>query len=52
MIGILSIVVLGCKPARPKFAMPEIAMLTGENLHSVIAFTPQDIQVFGNYGTI
>jgi photosystem II stability/assembly factor-like uncharacterized protein len=52
MIGLLSIVVLGCKPGRPKFAMPKIAMLTGENLHSVVAFTPQNVEVFGNYGAI
>jgi photosystem II stability/assembly factor-like uncharacterized protein len=43
----------GCKmPGRPQFAMPKIHMVTGENLHSVVAFSPQESEVFGNMGVI
>ena len=52
IIGLLSTIVVGCKPDRPDFAMPEIKLITGENLHSVVAFTPQEAEVFGNHGVI
>lgn len=43
----------GCRPpGRPQFAMPKIKMITGENLHSVVAFSTQEAEVFGNMGTI
>ena len=47
IVGFLGISIIGCKPGRPKFAMPKIKLLTGENLHSVVAFTPQEVMVFG-----
>jgi photosystem II stability/assembly factor-like uncharacterized protein len=43
---------VGCKPGRPQFAMPEIKMITGENLHSVVAFTPEEVMVCGSYGAV
>ena len=50
---VLCLVSIGCKPpGRPQFAMPKIKMITGENLHSVVAFSPQEVEVFGNMGTI
>ncbi len=52
IVGFLGISIIGCKPGRPKFAMPKIKLLTGENLHSVVAFTPQEVMVFGNHGVI
>ena len=52
IIGLVSIFVAGCKPGRPEFAMPKIKMITGENMHSVVALTPREIYVFGNYGAI
>ena len=52
IIGLLATLVVGCKPGRPEFAMPKIKMITGENLHSVVAFTPQEAEVFGNHGVI
>jgi len=53
IIGLVSTLVGGCKPSgRPQFAMPEIKLITGENLHSVVAFTPQEATVFGNHGVI
>ncbi len=49
----LCLIALGCKPpGRPQFAMPKISMVTGENLHSVVAFSPQEAQVYGNMGII
>ena len=49
----LCLISLGCKmPGRPQFAMPKIHMVTGENLHSVVAFSPQEAEVFGNMGII
>jgi photosystem II stability/assembly factor-like uncharacterized protein len=53
IIGLLATFVGGCKPGgRPEFAMPEFKMITGENLHSVVAFSPQEVEVFGNHGVI
>lgn len=51
-IGVIGLFFLGCKPGRPEFEVPKIKMITGENLHSVIAFTPEEVLVFGNYATI
>ena len=49
----LCLISLGCKMSgRPQFAMPKIHMVTGENLHSVVAFSPQEAEVFGNMGII
>jgi len=52
-MGLVGVFFLGCKPGgRPEFALPQIKMITGENLHSVVAFTPEEVSVFGNYGVI
>ena len=51
-IGFVGLFFLGCKPGRPEFALPEIKMITGENLHSVVAFNPDEVMVTGNYGVI
>ena len=49
----LCLISLGCKPpGRPQFAMPKISMITGENLHSAVAFSPQEAVLFGNMGII
>jgi photosystem II stability/assembly factor-like uncharacterized protein len=32
--------------------MPKINMVTGENLHSVVVFSPQEAEVFGNMGIV
>jgi len=52
VIGFVSMLCLGCRPGRPEFALPKIKMITGENLHSVVSFTPEDVMVFGNHGVI
>lgn len=53
VIGLIGLLFLGCKPGgRPEFALPKIKMITGENLHSVVAFTPKEVAVFGNHGLI
>ncbi len=54
VIGIVCVLLSGCKPSggRPKFAMPKINMITGENLHSVAVFNPREVLLFGNYGVI
>ncbi len=48
----LCLISWGANPGRPQFAIPKISMITGENLHSVVAFSPQEAEVFGNMGII
>ncbi len=52
VIGIVGIWCIGCKPGRPQFALPKIKMVTGENLYSVVAFSPKELMLFGNHGTV
>ena len=51
-LGLLVVLLLGCKPGRPRFALPKIKMITGENLHSVVAFSPKEVTVFGSHGIV
>ena len=51
-IGFMGLLLLGCKPGRPEFALPKIKMITGENLHSVVAFNAEEALASGNYGVI
>lgn len=51
-LGLLAVLLLGCKPGRPQFALPKIKMITGENLHSVVAFSPKEVTVFGSHGIV
>ncbi|MBW1856177.1 MAG: hypothetical protein JRJ00_16160 [Deltaproteobacteria bacterium] len=51
-LGLLVVLLLGCKPGRPQFALPKIKMITGENLHSVVAFSPKEVTVFGSHGIV
>lgn len=51
-IGFVVLFFLGCKPGRPEFALPKIKMITGENLHSVVAFNAEEALITGNYGVI
>ena len=51
-LGLLVVLLLGCKPGRPQFALPKIKMITGENLHSVVAFSLKEVTVFGSHGIV
>ena len=51
-VGFVCLLFVGCKPGRPEFAMPEIKMITGENLHNVVAFDPKEALTSGSYGVV
>ena len=54
VLGLVCVLCSGCKPGggRPNFAMPQIHMITGENLHSVVAFNAKEVLVCGNFGVM